>query len=63
MRPEALAKIKSLLDETYGRPPNLAAAAELSAAIRRSDEAKEGIRAFLEKRRRRGPRRKPDRAA
>ncbi len=41
---------KSMLDEVYGRPKDPGRAAELSAAIRRSEEAREGIRAFLEKR-------------
>jgi len=48
--PDALAMTKKLLDEAYGRPSDLGHAAELSAAIRRSEEAREGIRAFLEKR-------------
>jgi methylglutaconyl-CoA hydratase len=48
--PEAMAKTKQLLDQAYGRPSSLGRAAEMSAAIRRSNEAREGIRAFLEKR-------------
>ena len=48
--PQAVAAIKRLLDETEGRPKNLRGAAAVSAAIRVSDEAQEGIRAFLEKR-------------
>jgi len=48
--PEAVASIKRLLDETEGRPRNLRGAAAVSAAIRVSDEAQEGIQAFLEKR-------------
>ena len=42
--------IKRLLDETQGRPRSLRGAAAVSAAIRVSEEAQEGIRAFLEKR-------------
>jgi methylglutaconyl-CoA hydratase len=48
--PHAVAAIKRLLDETQGRPKNLRGAAAVSAAIRVSEEAQEGIRAFLEKR-------------
>ena len=48
--PQAVAAIKRLLDETQGRPRNLRGAAAVSAAIRVSEEAQEGIRAFLEKR-------------
>ena len=48
--PQAVAAIKRLLDETEGRPKSLRGAAAVSAAIRVSDEAQEGIRAFLEKR-------------
>jgi methylglutaconyl-CoA hydratase len=48
--PQAVAAIKRLLDETHGRPESLRGAAAVSAAIRVSDEAQEGIRAFLEKR-------------
>jgi methylglutaconyl-CoA hydratase len=48
--PEALATTKRLLDEAYHRPADLGRAAELSAVIRRSEEAREGIRAFIEKR-------------
>jgi methylglutaconyl-CoA hydratase len=48
--PQAVASIKRLLDETHGRPETLRGAAAVSAAIRVSDEAQEGIRAFLEKR-------------
>ncbi len=48
--PAALATVKRLLDEATFRPddPNLAVAE--SAAARRSEEAREGIQAFLEKR-------------
>jgi methylglutaconyl-CoA hydratase len=48
--PQAIAAIKRLLDETVGRPKSLRGAAAVSAAIRVSDEAQEGIQAFLEKR-------------
>ena len=48
--PQAVAVIKRLLDETQGRPKSLRGAAVVSAAIRVSEEAQEGIRAFLEKR-------------
>jgi methylglutaconyl-CoA hydratase len=48
--PLAVAAIKRLLDETQGRPKSLRGAAAVSAAIRVSDEAQEGILSFLEKR-------------
>jgi methylglutaconyl-CoA hydratase len=48
--PQAIAAIKRLLDDTQGRPANLRGAAAVSAAIRVSEEAQEGIGAFLEKR-------------
>jgi methylglutaconyl-CoA hydratase len=48
--PLALAATKRLIDETMSRPGDLRGAAALSAAIRCSDEAREGIRAFVEKR-------------
>jgi len=48
--PNAVAAIKRGLDETNGRPQNLRGAAAVSAAIRVSEEAQEGIQAFLEKR-------------
>jgi methylglutaconyl-CoA hydratase len=48
--PAALANTKRLLDETEGRPPNLRGAAAISAVVRASEEAREGIAAFVEKR-------------
>jgi methylglutaconyl-CoA hydratase len=48
--PLALSTIKRLIDETSGRPADLRGAAAVSAAVRVSDEALEGMRAFLEKR-------------
>jgi methylglutaconyl-CoA hydratase len=48
--PAAVAATKRLLDEAMGRPHDLRGAAAVSAAIRASDEAREGIRAFVEKR-------------
>jgi methylglutaconyl-CoA hydratase len=48
--PQAIGAIKRLLDETQGRPASLRGAAAVSAAIRVSEEAQEGISAFLEKR-------------
>jgi methylglutaconyl-CoA hydratase len=48
--PLALATIKKLLDELADRPRDLRGAAAISAAIRSSDEAREGICAFVEKR-------------
>jgi methylglutaconyl-CoA hydratase len=48
--PGAVAAIKRLLDETQGRPKSLRGAAAVSAAIRVSEEAQEGIHAFIEKR-------------
>jgi methylglutaconyl-CoA hydratase len=48
--PQAIAAIKRMLDDTEGRPKTLRGAAAVSAAIRVSDEAQEGILAFLEKR-------------
>jgi methylglutaconyl-CoA hydratase len=48
--PSAMATTKRLLDETVGRPPNLRGAAAISAVVRASEEAHEGIRAFAEKR-------------
>jgi methylglutaconyl-CoA hydratase len=48
--PQALATTKQLLDEAAARPANLRGAAAISASVRDGDEAREGIRAFLEKR-------------
>ena len=48
--PRATATTKRLLDEAAARPHDLRGAAAVSAAIRVSDEASEGIRAFVEKR-------------
>jgi methylglutaconyl-CoA hydratase len=48
--PTAMATTKRLLDEAADRPASLRGAAAVSAAIRASAEAREGIRAFLEKR-------------
>ena len=48
--PNAMATTKRLLDEVSGRPPNLRGAAAVTAVIRVSDEAQEGMLAFLEKR-------------
>lgn len=49
--PGALATAKRLLDEETARPPDLQGAAALSASSRLSDEAREGVSAFREKRR------------
>ena len=48
--PTALATTKALLDETTRRPADLRGAAAVSASVRDSDEAREGMLAFLEKR-------------
>jgi methylglutaconyl-CoA hydratase len=48
--PSALGATKRLLDEATGRPPNLRGAAAISAVVRASEEAIEGIRAFVAKR-------------
>jgi len=48
--PLAVATIKKLLDEVASRPHDLRGAAAISAAVRSSEEAREGIRAFIEKR-------------
>jgi methylglutaconyl-CoA hydratase len=49
--PIALATTKKQLDEASRRPSDLRGAAAVSAAIRVSEEAAEGMSAFLEKRR------------
>jgi methylglutaconyl-CoA hydratase len=49
--PIALATTKKQLDEASRRPSSLRGAAAISAAIRVSEEAAEGMAAFLEKRR------------
>jgi methylglutaconyl-CoA hydratase len=49
--PIALASTKKQLDEATRRPRDLRGSAAVSAAVRVSDEAAEGVRAFLEKRR------------
>ena len=48
--PRALETTKSLLEESGGRRTNLRGAAAVSASVMVSDEAREGIRSFLEKR-------------
>jgi methylglutaconyl-CoA hydratase len=48
--PQALSTTKRLILEASGRPFDLRGAAAISAAVRVSDEAVEGMRAFLEKR-------------
>ena len=48
--PAALATTKRLLDDAVGHPSNLRGAAAISAVVRASEEANEGIRAFVEKR-------------
>lgn len=48
--PAAQASIKRMLDEAAGLPDDLRGAAAVSAAMRNSDEAREGMSAFLEKR-------------
>lgn len=48
--PSAVETTKRLLDEISGLPKTLRGAAAITAAVRVSDEAEEGIRAFLEKR-------------
>ncbi len=48
--PGAVAATKRLLDEAAARPHDLRGAAAVSAAAWASDEAREGIKAFLEKR-------------
>jgi methylglutaconyl-CoA hydratase len=48
--PQALATIKRLIAGASGPPADLRGAAAVSAAVRVSEEAAEGMRAFLEKR-------------
>jgi methylglutaconyl-CoA hydratase len=48
--PQAIATTKQQLDEATRRPADLRGAAAVSAAVRVSDEAREGMLAFLEKR-------------
>ncbi len=48
--PSAVATTKKMLDEVNARPPDLRGAAAVSASVRCSEEAREGIRAFIEKR-------------
>ena len=48
--PRAMALTKRLLDEAAARPNDLRGAAAVSATTRGSDEAREGIKAFVEKR-------------
>jgi methylglutaconyl-CoA hydratase len=48
--PLAIETTKRLLDEASGRPSDPRGSAAITAAIRVSDEAREGIRAFFEKR-------------
>lgn len=48
--PIALATTKRLIDEATRRPPDLRGAGAVTASVRVSDEAMEGMRAFLEKR-------------
>jgi methylglutaconyl-CoA hydratase len=48
--PRAIEATKRLIDEASGRPSDLRGAAAVTAQIRVSDEAREGLRAFIEKR-------------
>jgi methylglutaconyl-CoA hydratase len=48
--PHAVETTKRQIDDTSGRPGNLRGAAAISAAVRVSEEAFEGMSAFLEKR-------------
>jgi len=48
--PLALATTKRMIDETLGRPSNLRGPAAVTAAVRVSEEAEEGMQAFLNKR-------------
>jgi len=48
--PQALKTLKTLLDQATGRPLDPAAAINASLQARTSDEGREGVQAFLEKR-------------
>ncbi|WP_422931202.1 enoyl-CoA hydratase/isomerase family protein [Singulisphaera sp. PoT] len=48
--PIAVESTKRLIDEASGRPKDLRGAAAITAAVRVSSEAEEGMRAFLERR-------------
>jgi methylglutaconyl-CoA hydratase len=48
--PQAVETTKRLLDDATRRPSDLRGSAAVTAAVRVSDEAEEGMRAFLEKR-------------
>jgi methylglutaconyl-CoA hydratase len=48
--PRAIETTKRLIADATGRPPDLRGAAAITAQVRISDEAQEGIRAFLERR-------------
>ncbi len=48
--PHALATTKRLIDDASGRPADLRGAAAITSAVLISDEASEGLAAFLEKR-------------
>jgi methylglutaconyl-CoA hydratase len=48
--PRAIQTTKRLIDEASGRPADLRGAAAVTAQVRVSDEAREGLHAFIEKR-------------
>jgi methylglutaconyl-CoA hydratase len=48
--PLAIETTKRLIDEASGRPADLRGAAAVTAQVRVSEEAREGVRAFLERR-------------